>query len=37
VLSGSSPQAYQFALFILSIHGQHVLAKYGFAALSLPQ
>src|SRR5262249_238334 len=37
VLSATSPQAYQVALFILSIHGQHVLAKYGFAALSLPQ
>jgi molybdate transport system substrate-binding protein len=37
VLSGSSPQAYQFAMFILSIHGQHVLAKYGFVAPNLPQ
>ena len=37
VLSGSSLQAYQFAMFILSIHGQHVLAKYGFAAPALPQ
>ena len=37
VLSGSSPQAYQLAMFILSVHGQHVLAKYGFAAPALSQ
>src|SRR5262249_47013097 len=36
VLNGSSLQAYQFAMFILSVHGQHVLAKHGFAAPALP-
>ncbi len=37
VLNGSSPQAYEFAMFILSIDGQRVLAKHGFAAPALPQ
>src|SRR5215469_9640182 len=37
VLNGSSPQAYTFAMFILSIDGQRVLAKRGFAAPALPQ
>jgi len=37
VLNGSSPQAYAFAMFILSIDGQRVLAKRGFAAPALPQ
>ena len=37
VISGASPQAYQFAMFILSVDGQRVLAKHGFAAPALPQ
>jgi len=37
VLNSSSPQAYEFAMFILSIDGQRVLAKHGFAAPALPQ
>jgi molybdate transport system substrate-binding protein len=37
VLNGSSPQAYEFAMFILSIDGQRVLAKHDFAAPALPQ
>jgi ABC-type molybdate transport system substrate-binding protein len=37
VVSGASPQAYQFALFILSVDGQRVLARHGFAAPGLPQ
>ena len=37
VLNGSSPQAYELAMFILSIDGQRVLAKHGFAAPALPQ
>ncbi len=37
VLNGSSPQAYEFAMSILSIDGQRVLAKHGFAAPALPQ
>jgi len=37
VLNGSSPQAYTFAMFILSIDGQRVLAKRRFAAPALPQ
>jgi ABC-type molybdate transport system substrate-binding protein len=28
----ASPQAYQFAMFILSLNGQRTLARYGFAA-----
>ena len=36
VLSRASPQAYQFAVFILSVEGQRVLAKHGFAAPALP-
>jgi ABC-type molybdate transport system substrate-binding protein len=32
VLSRASPQAYQFAMFILSVDGQRVLARHGFAA-----
>ena len=37
VLDGASPQAYQFAMFILSVDGQRILAKHGFAAPALPQ
>ena len=36
VLTRASPQAYQFAMFILSVDGQRVLARYGFAAPLLP-
>jgi molybdate transport system substrate-binding protein len=36
VVNRASPQAYQFAMFILSVDGQRVLARHGFAALSLP-
>jgi ABC-type molybdate transport system substrate-binding protein len=32
VLTRASPQAYQFAMFILSMDGQRVLARHGFAA-----
>jgi ABC-type molybdate transport system substrate-binding protein len=37
VMAAASPSAYQFAMFILSADGQRVLAKYGFAAPTLPQ
>jgi molybdate transport system substrate-binding protein len=37
VIAGAPPQAYQFALFILSVDGQRILAKHGFAAPTLPQ
>ena len=37
VLGNASPQAYAFAMFILSTEGQRVLAKHGFAAPALPQ
>lgn len=37
VLAGASPQAYQFAMFILSTDGQRILAKHGFTAPALPQ
>jgi len=36
VVNRASPQAYQFAMFILSLDGQRVLARHGFAAPSLP-
>ena len=36
VLTRASPQAYQFAMFILSGDGQRVLARHGFAAPLLP-
>jgi molybdate transport system substrate-binding protein len=36
VLTGATPQAYQFAMFILSVDGQRVLARHGFAAPLLP-
>jgi molybdate transport system substrate-binding protein len=36
VLTRASPQAYQFAMFTLSVDGQRVLARHGFAAPLLP-
>ena len=36
VLNRATPQGYQFAMFILSVEGQRVLAKHGFAAPGLP-
>jgi len=36
VLTRASPQAYQFAMFILSVDSQRVLARHGFAAPLLP-
>jgi molybdate transport system substrate-binding protein len=36
VITGASPSAYQFAMFVLSANGQQALAKYGFAAPALP-
>jgi len=36
VLSSASPAAYRFAMFILSVDGQRILAKHGFAAPNLP-
>ena len=36
VLSNAAPQAYQFAMFILSAAGQGILAKAGFDAPALP-
>lgn len=37
VMNDASASAYKLALFILSTEGQRVLARYGFAAPSLPQ
>ena len=37
VMNTASPQAYRFALYILSPDGQRVLANHGFAAPGLPQ
>jgi molybdate transport system substrate-binding protein len=37
VLNRAPPEAYRFAMFILSAEGQRVLAKAGFAAPALPQ
>jgi molybdate transport system substrate-binding protein len=37
VLKGAPPEAYQFAMFILSPEGQGILAKAGFDAPALPQ
>jgi hypothetical protein len=37
VLTGASPQAYLFAVFILSVDGQRMLATHGVAAPALPQ
>ena len=37
VIAGAPPPAYRFAMFILSVDGQRILAKHGFAAPALPQ
>ena len=37
VMTGASPAAYRFAMFILSAAGQRILAKHGFTAPGLPQ
>jgi molybdenum ABC transporter molybdate-binding protein len=37
VMTDAPPNAYQFAMFILSADGQRTLAKYGFTAPALPQ
>jgi molybdate transport system substrate-binding protein len=37
VLDGASRRAYQLVMFILSVDGQRILAKHGFAAPALPQ
>ena len=37
VVAGASPPAYAFAMFILSVDGQAILAKHGFTAPALPQ
>jgi molybdate transport system substrate-binding protein len=37
ILNGASPAAYQLAMFILSVDGQRILTKHGFAAPALPQ
>jgi ABC-type molybdate transport system substrate-binding protein len=36
VLTGAPLEAYQFAMFILSLDSQRILAKHGFAAPALP-
>lgn len=36
VIIGAPPQAYQFAMFVLSVEAQRVLAKHGFTAPALP-
>jgi molybdate transport system substrate-binding protein len=37
VIANASPDAYRFAMSILSGDAQRVLAKYGFSAPTLPQ
>jgi ABC-type molybdate transport system substrate-binding protein len=37
VIANAPPDAYRFAMSILSADGQRTLAKYGFAAPTLPQ
>jgi ABC-type molybdate transport system substrate-binding protein len=37
VITNASPDAYRFAMTILSGDGQRILAKYGFSAPTLPQ
>jgi ABC-type molybdate transport system substrate-binding protein len=37
VMTGASVNAYQLAMFILAADGQRLLAKYGFAAPTLPK
>ena len=37
VIANAPPDAYRFAMLILSANGQRILAKYGFTAPALPQ
>jgi molybdate transport system substrate-binding protein len=37
VINGASPPAHAFAMYVLSVDGQRILAKHGFAAPALPQ
>jgi molybdate transport system substrate-binding protein len=37
VIANASPDAYRFAMTILSADAQRILAKYGFSAPTLPQ
>jgi molybdate transport system substrate-binding protein len=37
VMTGASPNAWRFAMFILSRDGQAILARHGFAAPALPR
>ncbi|PTM40553.1 molybdate ABC transporter substrate-binding protein [Bosea sp. 124] len=37
VMTGASPNAWRFAMFILARNGQEILARYGFAAPTLPR
>lgn len=37
VMNGASPNAWRFAMFILSQDGQTILARHGFAAPTLPR
>jgi hypothetical protein len=37
VIVNAAPDAYPFAMSILSADAQRILAKYGFSAPSLPQ
>jgi ABC-type molybdate transport system substrate-binding protein len=37
VMASASPQAYRFAMFILSAQGQRILLKHGFAAPTAPE
>jgi ABC-type molybdate transport system substrate-binding protein len=37
VIANAPPDAYRFAMSILSADAQRVLAKYGFSAPTLPQ
>lgn len=37
VMNGASPNAWRFAMFILSRDGQAILARHGFAAPALPR
>jgi molybdate transport system substrate-binding protein len=36
LINGASPQAHAFAMFILSVPGQRLMAKHGFTAPALP-
>jgi ABC-type molybdate transport system substrate-binding protein len=37
VIANAPPDAYRFAMSILSADGQRILAKHGFSAPALPQ